>query len=316
MNKKLVVFGGGTGISYLLRGLKKFPVDITAVITVSDNGVSTGKLREEFLMPAMGDIRNVIINLSNKDDKIKQLLQYRFDTYTDLDGHPLGNLMLVALYNLTGSLKESIKIINDFLDIPHKVLPLSEDNLTLMAETIDGEIIKGESEIGHEKRKFKKLFYNEKPHIDQEIITEIKTADLIILSIGSLYTSIIPHLLSKDIIKAIDSSKAKILYTCNAVDQMFETENYTVADHVKTLNKYLGKRKIEAVIAANSKLPKDITNKYISSENKKIVKIDKEELKKENCRLIEKDLLIIEDNYIRHEEIKFATAIFNYLMEE
>lgn len=316
MNKKVVVFGGGTGISFLVRGLKKFPVDITAIITVSDNGSSTGKLREEFLMPAMGDIRNVIINLSDENEKIKELLQYRFDTYTDLDGHPLGNLMLVALYNLTGSLKESIKTISDFLEVSHKILPLSEDNLTLMAETIDGDIIKGESQIGTEKRKFKRLFYDEEVHIDKEIINEIKSADMIILSIGSLYTSIIPNLLSKDIINAIDNSNGKILYTCNAVDQTYETENYTVADHVKTLNKYLGKRKVDAVIAANSKLPQSIIDKYIASENKKIVKIDKPEIEKENCKLIEKDLLTIEDNYIRHEEMKFATAIFNYLMEQ
>lgn len=316
MNKKVVVFGGGTGISFLLRGLKKFPVDITAVITVSDDGASTGKLREEFLMPAMGDIRNVLINLSDEDEKIKDLLRYRFDTYTDLDGHPIGNLMLVAMYNLTGSLKESIKTMRDFLKVTHKVLPLSEDNLTLMAETTEGDIIKGESEIGHDKRKFKKLFYNEEIHIDKEIIKEVQEADLIILSIGSLYTSIIPHLLSKDIIEAIDNSKARILYTCNAVEQSFETEGYTVSDYIKTLNSYLGKRKIDAVIAANSKLPKEIIDKYISSENKKLVKIDKQEIEKENCKLIEKDLLTIEDNYIRHDEMKFATAIFNYLMGE
>lgn len=315
MNKKVVVFGGGTGISFLLRGLKKFPVDITAVITVSDDGSSTGKLREEFLMPAMGDIRNVLINLCDENEIIKDLLQYRFDTYTDLDGHPIGNLLMVAMYNLTGSLKESIQAMSDFFEIPHKVLPLSEDNLTLMAETIDGDIIKGESQIGHDGRKLKKLFYDEEIHIDKEITKEIEEADLIILSIGSLYTSIIPHLLSKEVIEAIDKNKGKLLYTCNAVDQAYETEGYTVSDHVKTLNSYLGKRKIEAVIAANSKLPKEILDKYITCENKMIVKIDKANIAKENCRLIEKDLLVIEDNYIRHDEMKFATAIFNYLME-
>lgn len=315
-DKKVVVFGGGTGISFLLRGLKKFPVDITAIITVADNGSSTGKLREEFLMPAMGDIRNVLINLSNENEKIKDLLRYRFDTYTDLDGHPIGNLMLVAMYNLTGSLKESIKTMSDFLKIPHKVLPLTEDNVNLMAETVNGDVIKGESEIGHDNRIFKRLFYDEEIHINTEVINEIETADLIILSIGSLYTSIIPNLLSKKIINAIDNSKARILYTCNAVDQSYETEDYTVSDHVKTLNSYLGKRKIDAVIAANSKLPKEITNKYISRENKKLVKIDKKEIENQNCKLIEKDLLVIEGNYIRHDEMKFATSIFNYLMEQ
>ena len=202
MNKKVVVFGGGTGISHLLRGLKDFPVDITAIISVSDNGSSTGKLREEFLMPAMGDIRNVIVNMSDANDKIKELLQYRFDTYTDLNGHPIGNLIMVGMYNITGSLKESIKVLSDFLNVRHNILPLSEDYLTLMAETENGDIISGEEAIGHDEREFKRLFYDEEPTIDDEIISEVESADLIILSIGSLYTSIMPHLLSKSIIKA------------------------------------------------------------------------------------------------------------------
>lgn len=314
MNKKIVVFGGGTGISFLVRGLKKFPVDLTCVISVSDNGSSTGKLREEFFMPAMGDVRNVIVNLSDANDKIKELLQYRFDTYTDLDGHPVGNLIMVAMYNITGSLKESIKVLGDFLNVRHKILPLSEDYLTLMAETYDGEIIRGESEIGHDRRKIKQLFYDEDPNVDKEVLEEINSSDLIIFSIGSLYTSIIPHLLSSEVVKAIDKSKAKILYTCNAVGQVFETEGYTVSDHVKMINKYLGKRKVDAVIAADSNLPSEVLDKYISVENKSLVKVDKNKLDEMGCELILEDLLVIEDNYIRHDDLKFATCIFNYLM--
>ena len=314
MNKKIVVFGGGTGISFLVRGLKKFPVDLTCVISVSDNGSSTGKLREEFFMPAMGDVRNVIVNLSDANEKIKELLQYRFDTYTDLDGHPVGNLIMVAMYNITGSLKESIKVLGGFLNVRHKILPLSEDYLTLMAETDNGEIIYGESEIGHDRRKIKQLFYDEDPNVDKEVLEEINSSDLIIFSIGSLYTSIIPHLLSSEVVKAIDKSKAKILYTCNAVGQVFETEGYTVSDHVKMINKYLGKRKIDAVIAADSNLPNEVLDKYISVENKSLVKVDKNKLDEMGCELILEDLLVIEDNYIRHDDLKFATCIFNYLM--
>lgn len=314
MNKKIVVFGGGTGISFLVRGLKKFPVDLTCVISVSDNGSSTGKLREEFFMPAMGDVRNVIVNLSDADDEIKELLQYRFDTYTDLDGHPVGNLIMVAMYNITGSLKESIKVLGGFLNVRHKILPLSEDYLTLMAETDNGEIIYGESEIGHDRRKIKQLFYDEDPNVDKEVLEEINSSDLIIFSIGSLYTSIIPHLLSSEVVKAIDKSKAKILYTCNAVGQVFETEGYTVSDHVKIINKYLGKRKVDAVIAADSNLPNEVLDKYISVENKSLVKVDKNKLDEMGCELILEDLLVIEDNYIRHDDLKFATCIFNYLM--
>lgn len=314
MNKKVVVFGGGTGISFLLRGLKNFPVDITAIITVSDDGSSTGKLREEFLMPAMGDIRNAIVSLSDANDKIKDLLQYRFDTYTDLNGHPIGNLIMVAMYNMTGSLKESIKALSGFLNVRHKILPISEDYLTLVAETESGEVIHGESEIGHSGKRIKKLYYDEDPLIDKEVIEEILSADLIIFSIGSLFTSIIPNLLSSEVIAAIDKSNAKLLYTCNAVCQMGETEDFTAADHVATINNYLGKRKLDAVIVADSNLPKDVLDKYISSENKKLVKCDTARLKELGCKVIKDDLLVIENNYIRHDNLKFATCIFNYLM--
>ena len=314
MNKKVVVFGGGTGISFLLRGLKNFPVDITAIITVSDDGSSTGKLREEFLMPAMGDIRNAIVSLSDANDKIKDLLQYRFDTYTDLNGHPIGNLIMVAMYNMTGSLKESIKALSGFLNVRHKILPISEDYLTLVAETESGEVIHGESEIGHSGKRIKKLYYDEDPLIDKEVIEEILSADLIIFSIGSLFTSIIPNLLSSEVIAAIDKSNAKLLYTCNAVCQMGETEDFTAADHVATINNYLGKRKLDAVIVADSNLPQDVLDKYISSENKKLVKCDTARLKELGCKVIKDDLLVIENNYIRHDNLKFATCIFNYLM--
>lgn len=314
MNKKIVVFGGGTGISYLLKGLNLFPVDITAVISVSDNGSSTGKLREEFLMPAIGDIRKVITSLSDVDTKIKDLLEYRFNTYSDLNGHPIGNLMMVAMYNMTGNLKESIEVISKFLNIKHKVLPLSEDYLTLMGETIDGRIIEGEEEITKEKTKYKRLFYKEEPKIEQEVLKSIKEADLIIFSMGSLYTSILPHLISKEIINALDNAKAPILYTSNAVTQPGETDNYKVSDHIKTLNKYLNKRKIEVVIAPNTVIPDKIVKKYETSEQKDLVKIDKENIKKLNCKLIESDNLTIENNRIRHDSLKIANEVFNYIM--
>ena len=221
---------------------------------------------------------------------------------------------MAAMYNITGSLKESIRVLSDFLKVRHRILPLSEDYLTLMAETTSGDIIHGESEIGHDRRKIKKVFYDEVPNVDPEIISEIKSCDLIIFSMGSLYTSLIPNLLSKDIIDAIDESKARILYTCNAVDQVFETEDYTVSDHVKIINDYLGKRKIDSVLAADSKLPSLVLDKYISAENKSLVKIDEDKIRDLGCELIKEDLLVIEGNYIRHNGLKLATSIFNYLM--
>ncbi len=314
MNKKIVVFGGGTGISYLLKGLNLFPVDITAVISVSDNGSSTGKLREEFLMPAMGDIRKVITSLSDVDTKIKDLLEYRFNTYSDLNGHPIGNLIMVAMYNMTGNLKESIEVLRKFLNIKHKVLPLSEDYLTLMGETYNGKIIEGEEEITKEQTKYKRLFYKEEPKIEKEVLKSILEADLIIFSMGSLYTSILPHLISEEIKNTLEQTKCPILYTCNAVTQPGETDNFTVSDHLKILNKYLNKRKIDVVIAPNTIIPEKIVKKYETKEQKDLVKIDKKEIEKLNCELIESDNLTIENNTIRHDSLKLANAVFNYIM--
>ena len=314
MNKKVVVFGGGTGISYLLRGLNLFPVDIIAVVTVSDDGASTGKLREEFSMPGMGDIRKAIVSLSDAPPQIKDLLSYRFNTYSDLDGHPIGNLILTAMYNMTGSLSSSIKVLSDFLDVKHKVLPLSEDYLTLMAETVDGKIVSGEKNIPDVEHRYKRFFYKEVPHVSKEVIDAIKSADLIVFSMGSLYTSIIPHLIADEVVNAIDMSKARILYTCNAVIQKGETDDYTVGDHVAILNSYLGKKKVDAVLVSSTVIAKKVIDRYVRYENKELVKFDPLYLDKLNCEVISSDLLTIENNYIRHDSLKLATAIFNYLM--
>ena len=165
MYKKVVVFGGGTGISYLLRGLKDFPLDITAVITVSDNGSSTGKLRKEFNIPAIGDIRKVITHLSGTTPTIKKMMEYRFNTSSDLDGHALGNLILTAMLDITGSLKDSVDSLSHLLDLKHRVLPISEDYLTLMGEDINGNIIEGEEQITEAHTKIKRIFYKDEPKV-------------------------------------------------------------------------------------------------------------------------------------------------------
>ena len=314
MEKKVVIFGGGTGISFLIRGLKLFPIDITTVISVADNGSSTGKLREEFYMPAMGDIRQVLTNLASTDEDIKKLMEYRFDTYSDLNGHPIGNLLLVALYNMTGNLTESISLLTKMLDIKQKVLPISEDYLTLMGETVDGEIVVGEDNITAKGAKYKRLFYKDEPQIIPAVLKAVKEADVIIFSIGSLFTSIIPHLLCKDLINAIDNSSAKILYTCNAVTQPGETDNFSVADHVKVLNKYLSNKKVDAVLASNTVLPEAILNKYFADENKTLVTIDADEIDTLGCELMCDDLLVVENDNIRHDPMKTATIVFNYIL--
>ncbi len=314
MNKKIVVFGGGHGANYFLQGIKNLPLDITAIIAVSDNGRSTGKLREEFNMPAMGDLRNVIISLANIDEEMKEALQYRFDTYSDLDGHPLGNLILASLYNNTGSLKKASELFSNLLNIKHKVLPLSEEYLTLIGKTTDNKIIEGEANIAKANKQYKKIYYRGKPLVLPEVLLAIKEADAIIFSMGSLYTSIIPHLLCPQVIRTLKESKAPKIYICNAVTQPGETFGFTASDHIKTLNTYLKYSKIDVVLASNSNISQEIIDKYTNQENKDLVKIDKEEIAKLGCELIVGDLLKIENGMIRHDCLKLAAILFSYLM--
>ncbi len=314
MKKKIVIFGGGTGLSHVLRELKNFPVDITAVIVVSDSGSSTGRLRKEFLIPGVGDIRKVLSSLSELPEDIKNIMEYRFETYSDLNGHPLGNLVLTAMLNKTKNLKTSINHLSKLLDVRHKVLPLSEDYLTLMGETIEGKIIEGEDNLTRANEKYKRIFYKEKPHVDKEILTAIKEADLVILSMGSLYTSILPHLLCTKITKEIKHTKAKVMYLCNTMTQPGETDNFRVSDHLKILEKYLGKNRINVVVANNMTIKPKTFQKYKSDEQKDFVLIDYKNIKNMGIELIEDDLLIIGNDTVKSNSLKLCSIIFSYLM--
>lgn len=313
--KKIVVLGGGTGTSTLLRGLKYFPVDITAIITVSDNGRSTGRLRKEFYTPAVGDIRKVLSNLSTLPDEVKGVMEYRMSTYSDLNGHSMGNLILTSLYKETGNLKKSIEYMSKLLRVEHTVLPLSEDYLTLMGETDDGQIVEGEAEITDARKHYKRFFYKEDFHVLPEVLQEIKSADLIILSMGSLVTSLFPHLICPEVVKAIDNTNAQIMYICNVMTQPGETDNFGVSDHINAIEHYIGKDKIDAVIVSNNVLPKDLLQKYASEEQKDQVIIDYDKMKKGRYEVIESDLLTTEDGTIKHDSLKLSAIIFNYLMK-
>lgn len=317
MNKKVTILGGGTGMSSLLLELKKFPIDITSVITVSDNGRSTGRLRREFKTPAVGDIRKVITNLSEVDPIIKQMMEYRFTTSSDLDGQSLGNLILTALLDLTGNLEDSIKALSKLFHVEQQLLPISEDSsLTLMGETISGEVIEGEAQITKSHQKFKRIYYKEEPHVLPGVITAIKQSDLIIFSMGSLYTSLLPNIICKEVQDALEETKAPIMYICNAMTQPGETDQFTVSDHVKLINEYLERRKIDVVIASNSIIPEEIAKKYETEEQKDPVVLDRKNLEKLEVELIEGDLLTVINHVIRHNSLKLSSSIFAYLMRD
>lgn len=313
--KKVVILGGGTGMSAVLKGLKYFPLDITTVITVSDSGRSTGKLREEFLTPAVGDIRKVLSNLSLLPDEIKDIFEYRFETYSDLNGHPIGNLLLTAALTKTKNLKQTIEYVSKLLNVKQKVLPLSEDYLTLMGETTDGRTITGEENITKSKSTYKRIYYKEEPHVLPDVIDAINEADLVIFSMGSLYTSLLPHLICKEVQDAIKDTKAKVMYLCNAMTQPGETDKFGVSDHIDVIENYIGKDRIDVVIASNTIIDIEILKKYETKEQKDQVYIDYPKLQNRKIELIESDLLTIEEGTIRHNSMKLSSLIFSYLMK-
>lgn len=311
--KKVVVLGGGTGQSTLLKGLKLFPIDISAVVSVCDDGRSTGRLREEFNTFAVGDIRQVIAALSETEPLFEKLLNYRFETTSDLNGHAVGNLLLTALCHITGNTQEGIETLGKVLKIKGKVLPFTLESPTLIGKMDDGSIMKGEHNITKSKQKIKEVYYETDVKVNPNVLKAIREADLIILSMGSLYTSIIPDLLSKELLTTIDKSKAKIMYVSNMMTQPGETDDYKVSDHVNTLNKYLGKKKIDIVIANNGEIPKHILEKYETEEQKDQVILDEENLK--NVELITGNYVTIDNNIIRHRVTKLSVDIYDYLLE-
>ncbi len=316
MNKKVVVLGGGTGLSTLLRGLKLFPVDLTSIVSVCDDGKSTGILREEFNIPAVGDIRRVLVSLSETEPLVMDLFNYRFKTTSDLDGHAVGNLLLTAMADITGNLSDGIEALSKVLNLKGKVVPLTEDNVVLVGQMEDGTIVEGEHNITICKKRIDKVYYKEPAVATKLAIKSIEEADLIILSMGSLFTSVIPNLLCDDIIKAFDNSKGKIMYVCNMMTQPGETDDFKASDHVKLLNDYLGKRKIDVVIANSGKIDAKLAKKYESLEQKYPVVFDKNELKKIGCEIIDGDFFAIVNNLIRYDVMKLSLQIFSYLLKE
>ena len=313
MNKKVVVLGGGTGMGSLLKGLKNFPVDISAIVSVSDDGKSTGRLREEFGIPAVGDVRKVLVALSNtKETLFEELLDYRFATSSGLNGHTIGNLLLTAATNTCGNMSDGIELLSKLLNLKGKVIPLTEDNVTLMAQMKDGSVIEGEHNITEANNKIEYVYYKEKPIVNEIAVQAIYDADLVVLSMGSLYTSIIPNLLCPEIITALDKSVSPILYSCNMMTQPGETDDFKVSDHVNLLNKYLGEKKISVVVANNEVIDEISRRKYETTEQKDPVLLDQENLY--DVKVIANNYYIVENELIRHNSLKVASDIFTYML--
>ena len=317
--KKVIVFGGGTGLSCLLSGLKLFPLEVTTVITVSDNGSSTGVLKQEFDIPAVGDVGKVLLSMANADDDLVRLLRYRFHREgSSLDNHPVRNILLTALIDLKGSLTEATRFMCGMLNIKGEVLPLTEEKVELVghSEVGDREYY-GEESVSRNMRYISSLSYDHDIHISNAVKRAIAASDLIIFSPGSLYTSILPHLIVDDIVETIGKARAPIMYVSNLVTQPGETDRYNVSDHLAVLNRYLNNRRVDVVVANNAVIDEAIRSRYLDRENKTVVALDREAVAAQGARVIEDDIFSIdEEGRIRHDALKTAFLIFSYLMRE
>lgn len=309
---KVVVIGGGTGLSTMLRGLKQYTSHITAIVTVGDDGGGSGKLREDLGMLPPGDIRNCILALADTEPLMEDLLQYRF-TEGSLKGQCFGNLFLAAMAGISENFEDAVQKMSSVLAVKGKVLPVTLDDMKLIAELENGEIIEGESKIPSEvivrNTRIKKIAI--KP-IDakplEEAIKAINNADVIIMGPGSLYTSIIPNLLVKGIPEAICKSPAKKVYISNVMTQSGETDGFKVSNHLKVLMDYGVAENIDYVIANNGIIPPDIKEKY-AKENAELVVLDYENISNLNVNVIEADLIKITKRYVKHNAEKLAELI-------
>ena len=308
---KVVAIGGGTGLSMLLKGIKRYTNNITAVVTVGDDGGSSGRLREEMGILPPGDIRNCIAALADDENLITELFQYRFKKGEGLEGHSFGNLFLTALCSITGNMVKAVKESSKVLNIRGVVLPATLDDMKLAAEFEDGTIVQGESHIPEERKQIKKLF-TEPEHCKAlpEVLEAIASADLIILGPGSLYTSVIPNLLVDGIVEAILKSTAKKIYVCNIMTQPGETDNYSVASHINAIiNHAKGAKIIDAVLVNNS-LPDNISEGYAKSGSIP-VRLDMENLAPTGITVVSQKL--IQENkqgLVRHSSRRVARAVY------
>ncbi len=314
--KKIVIFGGGSGLSQMLKGLKLFPIDITAVVSVFDNGGSTLRLRKDFNIPAVGDISKVMLAMSNTDTDIVNLMNYRFKQSKSLGNHSVKNLLLTALLEQKGDFASAIPVLSKLLDIEGKILPITEDNAELVAISEDGKKIIGETNITKTKKKIKRIIYDHEVTANNEVLNAIKKADLIIFSSGSLLTSIIPNIIIPEIVNTIKKSAAPKLYICNLVTQPGQTDNFKVSDHIKMLNDYLGEGTINMVLANNIPIPDKLVHKYATEEQKDPVELDEKELNEMNIKIIKDKIFSVEEGYLRHDTLKTAYLVFSILMEK
>jgi uncharacterized cofD-like protein len=331
---RIVSIGGGTGLSTLLSGLKAYVgaeapeadsiETLTAVVTVTDDGGSSGRLREEFQILPPGDIRNCMVALAEDEHLLTRLFQYRFESDGDLSGHSFGNIFVAALAGVTGDFLEAIKVSSEVLAIKGRIYPSTIEDVTLLAEVEDGRILRGETKIVNSRSRIKRLWLSRADCQPlPETLEAIKQADIITIGPGSLFTSLIPNLLVQGIVEAINDSAALKIYICNIMTQPGETEGFTIEDHLRVLFEYSPQLRLDYAISNSTPVTEASREKYLAdgavqvkfkaepppgmpAEQRMRVDIDGDS--KHAIRVIREELLN-ETGLVRHDPHKLARLL-------
>lgn len=316
---KFVVIGGGTGLPVILKSLKKQNADITAIVTVADDGGSSGVIRNHVNVVPPGDIRNVIVALSDLPKLELDIFQYRFKSNDSfLSGHAIGNLIIAALSEMKSGIFTAVQELSEMMKVDGHIYPASDEPLVLHAEFSDGSQLAGESEITAAHKTIKRIWVeptswkaNEKPHAVQEAIDAILDADEIVLGPGSLFTSILPNLMISNIGDAVLKTTAEVVYICNIMTQKGETDNFTDSDHVRVLNEHLGQNFVDTVLVNTAKVPDDYMDYDRYDEYSTQVGSDFKGLRAQNCRVVSNNFLSLRDHGAFHDGDRVAEELFN-----
>lgn len=311
---KVVTIGGGTGLSVLLSGLKEYTSNITAIVTVADDGGSSGRLRQQFDILPPGDIRNCLVALADAPALMRDLFQFRFDKSSELSGHSFGNLFITVMTRLTGDFEKAIKETSKVLALRGQVIPSTLDNVALVAQHKDGSTTEGEDKISKAHIPINKVSLKPiKPQATPEAVRAIEEAQIIVLGPGSLYTSIIPNLLIKEITDSIVFSNAIKVYVCNVMTQPGETDGYRASDHIKVLISHSHPRIVDYCILNSGEIPAERLERY-KQQNSYPVVDDRANIENMGYRVVEDDF-VISDDLIRHDPLKLAKIILGFIEE-
>ncbi len=304
--KKVVIIGGGTGLSVMLRGMKHIDdIQLSAIVTVADDGGSTGRIRDSYQIPAMGDIRHVMCAMAEEESIFTDLMNYRFDGEGDIAGHNLGNLLLLALSQTTGSFMEAIRTFSRVLKVRGKIIPSTLEIVTLFAIMEDGTIVRGEDNIPKFRNHIDRVFYQRDIKATKESLEAIREADLIIYGIGSLYTSIMPNLIIDEIRNELIANPCRKVYFCNAMSQPGETDHYSLEDHVNAILHHAYADAVDIVVTNNNTFSKEMLDKY-SAMGSAPIPIREQ---RHPYLVLQRDLMNMDDALIRHDSQKVKAVV-------